>query len=156
MTGEKLGAIASGALKKVRINNRMRGAIRDALSGLTLGSKDPARRLAAAQNMISSPKAAAIDSLTSAIETEPDEEVRQAMQRARAAAVLVSGRPETDKLAAIETIRTMGNQTAIALLTPLNTAGEAGEPLLTVRKLRLLQSKAHWPFGATPRTLSTA
>lgn len=120
-TGENLGVIDSGALKKVRINNRMRGAIRDALGSLTLRSKDRGRRLAAARNMISSPDAAAFDSLSSAIEAETDDEVRLVMQRARAASVIVSDRSEADKLAAVEVIRTMGNQAAIALLTPLTT-----------------------------------
>ena len=124
-TGENLGAIDPGALKKVRINNRMRGAIRDALGGLTLRSKDKGRRLAAAQNMISSPDAAALDSLNAALEAETDDQVKLTMQRARAASVLASSGPDADKLAAIEVIRAMGNQAAIALLTPV-AAGDPG------------------------------
>lgn len=124
-TGENLGTIDPGALKKIRINNRMRGAIRDALGSLTLRSKDTGRRLAAAQNMISSPDAAALDSLNAAIEAETDDQVRLAMQRARAASILASNGPDADKLAAIEVISAMGNQAAIGLLTPV-AAGETG------------------------------
>ncbi len=125
ITGENLGAIDRGSLKKVRINNRMRGAIRDALGGLTLRSKDRGRRLAAARTMIASPDAAAFENLTAAIAEETDAEVRLAMQRARAASVLASSAPDADKLAAIKLVQAMGNQQAISLLAPL-AAGEAG------------------------------
>ncbi len=125
ITGENLGVIDRGALKKVRINNRMRGAIRDALGGLTLRSKDRDRRLAAARTMIASPDAAAFENLTAAITEETDAEVRLAMQRARAATVLASGAPDADKLAAIKLVQAMGNQQAISLLAPV-AAGEPG------------------------------
>lgn len=125
VTGENLGTIDPGALKKVRINNRMRGAIRDALGSLTLRSKNRDRRLSAARTMIASPDASAFESLNAAIAQETDDEVKLAMRQARAASVLASDLPETDKLAAIDVVKAMGNQTAISLLTPV-AASEAG------------------------------
>jgi urea transport system permease protein len=122
-TGEALGEIPDGALDRVKINNRMRGAIRDALGSLTLMSKDPAQRLTAARTLFAAPDPGAIASLDAAIAAETDAGVKQAMQQARAAAVLQSDLPEADKLAAISLVRDMGNQDALALLTPL-AAGE--------------------------------
>ncbi len=124
VTGENLGTLDSGVLKKVRINNRMRGAIRDALGSLTLRSKDRSRRLAAARTMIASPDPAAFESLNAAIDAESDDEVRLIMQRARAASVLVSDAADAEKLAAIDVVRAMANQDAIALLTPVANNAE--------------------------------
>lgn len=124
-TGENLGILEPGALKKVRINNRMRGAIRDALGTLTLRSKDRDSRLSSARTMMTSPDAAALGSLDAAIAAETDDEVRKAMRQARAATVLVSDGAEADKLAAIDVIKEMGDQAAIALLSPV-AAGDPG------------------------------
>jgi urea transport system permease protein len=122
-TGEKLGEIPKGALDRVRINNRMRGAIRDALGTLTLRAKDPAKRLAAASTMFSSPDASNIELLDAALAAETDAGVKLAMQQARAASVLNSDAAQADKIAAIELIRPMNNQDALALLGPV-AAGE--------------------------------
>jgi urea transport system permease protein len=122
-TGESLGEIPKGALDRVRINNRMRGAIRDALGTLTLRAKDPAKRLAAASTMLSSPDATNIELLDAALAAETDAGVKLAMQQARAASVLNSDAAEADKIAAIELIRPMNNQDALALLGPV-AAGE--------------------------------
>ena len=122
-TGEDAGVLADGALERIRINNRMRGAIRDALGSLTLMSADPAQRLSSARTMFAAPDPGAIASLDTAIASETDMTVKQALEQARAAAVLQSDLPEADKLAAISLVRDMGNQDALALLTPL-VAGE--------------------------------
>ena len=45
-TGENAGEIAKPALKKVKINNRLRRVIRQALGTMTLRAPDPSRRLA--------------------------------------------------------------------------------------------------------------
>ncbi len=119
VTGEGIATLDASALEKVRINNRMRGAIRDALGSLTLRSKDRQRRLSAARTMLTSPDIQALDSLTAAIAAEDDVEVKLAMQQAHAAAILASDKPEEDKLAAINVIKPMANQDAIALLTPV-------------------------------------
>ena len=124
-TGESLGDIPDGALDRVKINNRMRGAIRDALGSLTLLSKDPVQRLTAARTLFAAPDPGAIASLDAAMAAETDAGVRQAMEQARAAAVLRSDLPEVEKLAAIALVRDMGNQDALALLTPLSAGEDA-------------------------------
>ena len=48
-SGDALGPVDKGALRKVAINNQMRVALRAALARLSLGDPDPAARLAAVQ-----------------------------------------------------------------------------------------------------------
>ncbi len=116
-TGESAGSYAKAAIKKVKINNRMRSAIRKALGTLTLGSKDRNRRLTAARSIFNTRDVSALPLLTNAIAAETDTAVKREMERARAAALLASEADESDKLAAIEIIASMGNQDALALLT---------------------------------------
>lgn len=117
VSGKSAGAFAKTAVKKVKINNRMRSAIRKAMGTLTLGAKDRTRRLAAARSLFNTRDTSALDILTAAIASESDAEVKREMERARAAALLASDAGEAEKLTAIETIAAMGNQDALALLT---------------------------------------
>lgn len=127
LNGESAGAFKKSALKKIKINNRMRSAIRKALGGLTLGASDPARRLAAARTIFNSRDSSAIKALEDAIANESDPDVRLAMERAHAAAVLASDADEAQKLAAIDIISPMGSQEALALLTQVaGASGNAG------------------------------
>jgi urea transport system permease protein len=120
-TAEMLGEIPQGALARVRINNRMRGAIRDALGSLTLLAQDPAVRMSAARTLFAAPDASAIGPLDAAIEAETEPNIKLAMQQARAAAVLSSDAPDAVRLAAISLIRPLNNQDALALLRPAAT-----------------------------------
>ncbi len=116
-TGESAGSYAKAAVKKVKINNRMRSAIRKALGTLTLGSPDRNRRLTAARSIFNTRDASALTLLSDAIARETDSTVKREMERARAAALLGSDAEESEKLAAIDVIAPMANQDALALLT---------------------------------------
>ena len=101
LDGASLGAADGADLDRLRINNRLRGVIRTALGGLTLASRDPARRILAAESVFKSPKASQIDVLTAALENEKDDDVRPALARALAAAELrFAPKPKT-RIAAI-------------------------------------------------------
>ena len=52
ITGEAAGQAAKAELTKIKVNNGLRSVIRDVLGTLTLGSTDPAVRLAAAENSV--------------------------------------------------------------------------------------------------------
>jgi len=116
-SGESASDFAKAALQKVKINNRLRSAIRDAIGTLTLRAKDPVRRLSAAQTIFASRDTSAIAILDDAISAETDDDVKRAMERARAAAILASDADSDAKLAAIRIIEPMGNQDAVALLS---------------------------------------
>lgn len=75
-----LGQLKKRQLKKVGINNRLRGELRSALAMLTLNSPDPDVRLAAVDNMLNSIDADSAAIFSSALENEQDRSVRQAMR----------------------------------------------------------------------------
>ncbi|MBX3529736.1 MAG: urea ABC transporter permease subunit UrtB [Rhizobiaceae bacterium] len=117
ISGEGAGEATSGEITKVKVNNGLRRTIREVLAALTLGSPSANVRGQAADTMFAAPDASAIEALDAAIARETVGWVRQKMVEARASAVLVSDMPETDKLAAIETVRNRGDRTALSLLS---------------------------------------
>ncbi|MCT8991778.1 urea ABC transporter permease subunit UrtB [Chelativorans sp. SCAU2101] len=116
LTGEEADEASSSALKKVRVNNGLRRLIRDVLSTLTLGAKSAEARMAAADTMFANPDPAMIEALDAAIEAESDPAVKLRMERARAAAVVLSDLPESDKIAAIELLGSLGDRSVLSLL----------------------------------------
>jgi urea transport system permease protein len=117
LTGEKAGEGKSSDFSKVKVNNGLRSTIRDLLGSLTLGAGDPAARLAAADTIFNRPDPQAIPALDAAIAKEQDARVKSRFEDARAAAVLSSDLPETEKLAAVDRIGAIGNRAALSLLT---------------------------------------
>ena len=100
LTGELLGGAKRRAVKKVRVNNRVRGAIKAALSQLDLFSADPDRRLAAAQSALSHGSGRMIGLLENALSAETDAAVREAMEFALLGARLKAG-STAERLAAV-------------------------------------------------------
>ncbi len=119
-TGQPVGGDPPADLDNVRINNRLRGDIDAALGGLTLLSKSPATRRAAAAAVFKSHDASALPRLETAINRETDPGIKRALVEARAAAILSSGEAdEADKLSAVDILRRRGDQDALALLANL-------------------------------------
>ncbi|RUW18794.1 urea ABC transporter permease subunit UrtB, partial [Mesorhizobium sp. M4B.F.Ca.ET.013.02.1.1] len=117
LSGEKAASAAKTDLTKIKVNNGLRRVIRDALGTLTLRATDPAVRIAAAATMFKTPDAANIEPLDAAIAAETDASVKALFEQARAASLLVSDRPEADKLSAIALIAARGDRDAVSLLT---------------------------------------
>ncbi|RJT29212.1 urea ABC transporter permease subunit UrtB [Mesorhizobium waimense] len=124
LSGEKSAEAAKADITKIKVNNGLRRVIRDALGTLTLRAKDPTVRIAAADTMLKTPDAANIEPLDAAIAAETDANVKALFEQARAASVLVSDRPEADKLAAVALIGARGDRDALSLLTSV----EANSP----------------------------
>jgi len=117
LTGDAAGEEPSAAMSKVKVNNSLRRAVRDALGALTLGADDPAKRLSAANTMYSNPDASNIAALDAAIASETNSKVKSRMEQARASSVLASDFPEAEKLAAIELLGERGDRDTLSLLT---------------------------------------
>ncbi|MBZ9897248.1 urea ABC transporter permease subunit UrtB [Mesorhizobium sp. BR1-1-6] len=117
LSGEPSGEAARDDITKIKVNNTLRRTIRDALGTLTLGAKDPAVRLAAADTMFKTPDSANIEPLDAAIANETVASVKTLLEQARAASILSSDRPDADKLAAIALIGARGDRDAVSLLT---------------------------------------
>ncbi|MCP1200416.1 urea ABC transporter permease subunit UrtB [Notoacmeibacter sp. MSK16QG-6] len=116
VTGDETGTAAKSDLKKVRVNNSVRRSVREAIGALTLGAKDPGVRMSAARTMIDNPDPDSLDAIDTALDKETDADVRDALQQARAGAIILSDRDVSEKVSAIETIRDMGGQQALSLL----------------------------------------
>jgi len=95
-----LGEAAADALEKVRVNNRLRGAIDAALGSLTLVGGSLQDRLSAAQEALKHPAADGGAALEKALAAEKDPQVRAAFALALAAARIGSGSRE-QRLAAV-------------------------------------------------------
>jgi len=117
LTGEAIGPAADSELEKIRINNRLRRALRTALGQLTLMSPDPSSRLAAAGSMLKSADPEALEVLEQAIAAEKDGRVLAAMELARAAILLKTDASLAAKTAAIDRLSERGTREARAVLT---------------------------------------
>jgi urea transport system permease protein len=120
-TGEKAQADVT-QLKKVRINNALRRVIEASVGSMTLLAPDAAVRLSAAEAVFKSRDAAALPALEQALSKESDNKVKRILTEARAALIATNtDAPEAARLAAIETIKSRGDQDAVALLTNVAT-----------------------------------
>jgi urea transport system permease protein len=107
----------ASALKQVRVNNAVRGAIDAALGALRLFAPDASTRLAAAEAVFRARDATALPALDRAMAKETDPAVRRRIAQARAAAVLSSpDRSDADRLASIEVMRARGDLEARSTL----------------------------------------
>jgi urea transport system permease protein len=129
VTGQAFGP-APQNLKAVRVNNRVRRAIEAAMGGLTLLSSDAGARMDAARAVFRSRDAAALPTLQQAIAKETHADVKQALESARAAILLnQADASPADRLAAIASLRSRGDQEALALLStvPAGAPAEVAE-----------------------------
>ena len=124
VTGESAGTAPKSEFKKIRVNNKLRRAIRSALGVLTLLNPDPAQRLAAAEAVFKARDAGSLPALKAAIAKETDPDVRLAFEQAQAAALLASDAGDEEKLSAIAVLKARGDRDALALLASIANAGE--------------------------------
>ena len=77
VTGAELGTVKKIALKKVRMNNRLRSQIKDALAVMDLKHPDADKRLAAVSQMLDRPDPANAQLLEKQLAEETDPRVRE-------------------------------------------------------------------------------
>lgn len=148
LTGEEVGTEAASALTKIRVNNSLRRAVRSALGGLTLMSPDAGVRLQAAQTMLRTPSADALEQVEMALAAETDANVKPVLERARAAALLVSDRPDDEKKAAVAVIGNAGGQDALSLLSAaLASADDNLRPDIEAAISSIKERQALWSVG---------
>ncbi len=117
LTGEPV-ASPPADLTEVRTNNRVRGQLAAAIGALSLMNPDPAKRLAAAEAVFKARDIAARPALDTALAAEKDPKVKDAMETARAALLLVDEEADlAERIKAVDVIRDKGNATALGLLT---------------------------------------
>ncbi len=117
ITGADSGQAAKTEVEKIKVNNALRETLSNALSSLTLFSKDVKVRKDAALAVLKSGDATALPALQKAIATETDPAIADIMKIAAAAATLKSDSPPELKLAAIETLAQHSDRDTASMLT---------------------------------------
>ena len=124
LTLEAGETVSKGAIDKIKVNNRLRRAVRDALGGLQLRSKKPEDRKAAAEDVFKSKDPGAIPLLDAAIGKETDAAVQKVMLEARATAVLSSDLDEAQKLDAIKILTERSGRDSRSILLAFASTAE--------------------------------
>jgi urea transport system permease protein len=121
-TAKALGEIKTDEFDRVRVNNRVRGAVQAALGTFNLVHPDPKTRIEAARALFQSPDAKNIPRLEKSLESESDPAARAQKELALAASRLMSDSQEA-RLAGIAHLKTIANPEVRNLL--LRVAGQA-------------------------------
>src|SRR5690348_5950301 len=128
ITGADVSGVAADTAERIRVNNRLRGAIEGALGELTLFSSDPTARLAAAQDALRHPSADQAALLEKAIAGEKEPAIQAAMEQSLLASRLFSGTKE-EKLAAVRALGATTDPQIKNLLDQFRAAPETDRDL---------------------------
>jgi urea transport system permease protein len=113
-------ASAPADLNPVRVNNRVRRAIQAAMGSLTLLAPDPGKRLSAAAAVFRARDVSALAAVEGALARESEPDVKRALEQARAAIIFAKAdASQADRIAAVATLASRGDQETIALLRSL-------------------------------------
>jgi len=104
LTGEDKGKVSKRKVKKISINNKLRGQIKTSLARIEFANPDPAFRLMAIKKMLGTDDAFILDTLKKLKEKETNEEVSQAIKEVLAVADLESNN-SVQQIAAITLLK---------------------------------------------------
>jgi urea transport system permease protein len=128
--------------KKIEIvvNNRVRGAIAEALAALKINSNERSERLAAAKALAGGADAAMLPLILKAKEKESDAEIRSLLE-ITAAGMQLKSEDKPTRLAAIRTLGASGNKTLL-----LEAASDPDEDirLEAQKSLRAIEGRLAW------------
>ena len=137
------GALASDApanLSPIRINNRVRSALQNAMGGLDLMSPDIARRRTAAEGLLKSRDVSALPALQAALSQEKDATLRALMEAAEAGILLASPTAsDAERLRKIDVLRQRGGQAALTALRTLPSDASLEVRLAAERATRSIE-----------------
>jgi urea transport system permease protein len=146
VSGKPAGTAIENALERVRINNRLRGVIDEAVGALTLMSPDPKMRRSAADSLFKQRNPAALAAVERAMAAEKDAGIKRAFAEARASIILASAdAPKAQKLEAIPIVRDRGDRDAMGILQAVASSSDAdikAAAMLAADSLR--QTLAAW------------
>ncbi|PHS78292.1 MAG: urea ABC transporter permease subunit UrtB [Rhodospirillaceae bacterium] len=129
VNSKEVGEVAKSDIKKIRINNKLRGKLKGLLGGLTLMSKDPDLRLSAANKVFTANDPAMLTLLERALAREEDADIKVRLTRAHAAIVLVHSTDRAARLSAVKTLETFTDPDVSSLLGKLAFLDDAGQPI---------------------------
>ncbi len=115
--GKSAGTAKKSELKRVRVNNKVRRAIRAAMGSLTLLSPDIKKRRSAAASVFKSADRNGLGLIETALKKETDPDVKTLLEQARAAITIKYGAADDKMHAAIAVLTDRGDEDALALLS---------------------------------------
>ncbi len=124
LDGSAVGDARKKELKKVKVNNRLRGVIKAALGGLTLLSDDPDRREEAAAAVFAARDPGALDTVDQAIAREEDPGLLDRLTLAKAAIETNPDFPLDVRLAAVGRLSESALPEVRSLLASLSQESE--------------------------------
>ncbi len=117
INGDIIGKFEKSDIKKIRINNKVRIAIKSGLGRLNLTHPDPSRRIVAAAAVFKTGDPSMLSVLENLIDEEQDEDVKSAFVNAAASIQLINGSDKAARLQAIEVLQNTGGQEVKGLLS---------------------------------------
>ena len=128
LSGEALGEVGKRDVSKIKINNKLRQLVKGSLGALTLGSKDRAVRLRAADAVFRSKPADMIPVLENALEKESDPAVEARLRRALAATQLANSDDKATRIAALQELAKFTDPQIRSLAAAVLVTDGAGNP----------------------------
>lgn len=125
LSGQAAGEASSREIRKISVNNSLRGIIRGVLSRFALFSDDPRERREAVAQASRHPSPAMAQALVRALEREQNAKLRAAIERALGAARLSSPDPE-DRLAGLRVLAGAVDQDTRAMVARLTVTDSDG------------------------------
>ena len=129
LDGAPLGEAGRRDVKKVKANNKLRGALRGALGALTLRDPSPERRAAAADALFKTPSADSPPLLEAALAEEADEAAAARLRRALAGARLAAAEESAVRVAALAALAEFVDADVRAAVAGVLAAGSDGAPV---------------------------
>ena len=129
LTRAEVGEVGTRDARRIRVNNRLRGAIRAALGSLTLLSSDRDVRRAAVDAVFKARTADSEPLLERALEREEDEGLRGRLQAALAAVRVTHSTDTATRLEAIDVLSTSSDQDVRSLIAELLVFDGDGNPV---------------------------
>ncbi len=124
-----LGEAGKRDLRKVKINNKLRGMVRGALGRLSLMDPDPDRRVEAADAVFKTRPRDMVPVLELALASEDDAPVAARIERALAATRLATGGETEIRVAALDVLAKFPDRDVRALINGLLLKNDKGEPV---------------------------
>ena len=145
-TGESLGFASADELKRIRINNRVRGTLRDAIAKLSLFADDAATRLRAAEDNVKVADPDALPLIEEALKQETNKRVARRLDHARAAIVLKDPNAEMQaRLEAIDVLVARGDAVARTHIAGLEDVEEPALAAAAQKATRRIdRSLSYW------------
>ncbi len=129
MTLAEIEQAPKKSVKKISINNNLRGTVRAALGGLTLLDPEPSVRLRAAQAIFKGHETAMGPLLEKALARETDDTVRREMETTLAAIRLTSSKDTAVRVDALDVLSRTPTQDVRSLVGNLLSTNADGAPM---------------------------